>query len=175
VRGALGSSPTIAIVFAPITLAHVLAAIYVCHFTLAHLLPHDLTQSILSQLEYFGRPLGLWRTSAKLAHTLFEVLFICAWAASLSLSFDNYFTSPLECTPRSVVNWWNELPEMPNPLDSRPDGDALGNSLCHQQVALICLVFLGLTFYCSNLVISLYRIIEKVKWHSTTTARPVRH
>ncbi|KAK2461828.1 hypothetical protein APHAL10511_006291 [Amanita phalloides] len=53
--GAVGSSPMVVIIFAPLTLIHVLAAIY---------------------LEYFGRPVGLWRTSAKLAHTLSETLFI---------------------------------------------------------------------------------------------------
>ncbi|KNZ73407.1 hypothetical protein J132_05830 [Termitomyces sp. J132] len=63
--GAVGSSPTVVIIFAPLTLVHVMIAIY---------------------LEYFGRPLGLWRTSGKLTYTLSEVLFICAWSAALSLS-----------------------------------------------------------------------------------------
>ncbi|KAG6337321.1 hypothetical protein ID866_1746 [Astraeus odoratus] len=52
VMGILGSSPTLVIIFAPLTLVHVMVAIY---------------------LEYFGRPLGLWRTSGKLAHTLLEM------------------------------------------------------------------------------------------------------
>ncbi|KAK7694870.1 hypothetical protein QCA50_002058 [Cerrena zonata] len=69
VMGAVGASPTLVIVFAPLTLIHVMVAIY---------------------MEYFGRPLGLWRTSAKLAHTLVEVVFICAWSAALALAFDNF-------------------------------------------------------------------------------------
>ncbi|KAJ6610111.1 hypothetical protein B0H10DRAFT_2062148 [Mycena sp. CBHHK59/15] len=61
-------------------------------------------------LEYFGRPLGLWRTSAKLAHTLFEVLFICAWSAALSLCCDNFFTSIIPCTPSSSISWYSSIP-----------------------------------------------------------------
>ncbi|KAF7307021.1 hypothetical protein MIND_00495100 [Mycena indigotica] len=79
--GELGSSPTLVIIFAPPTLLHVMFSIY---------------------LEYFGRPLGLWRTSHKLAYTLSEVLFICAWSAALSLCFDNFFTSVIPWPQRSV-------------------------------------------------------------------------
>ena len=115
------------------------------------------------QLEYFGRPLGLWRTSAKLAHTLSEVLFICAWSASLSLCFDNFFTSRVPCASLSSTSWYNQLP--------RPDiglpnlEDLVGDEICDSQLALICLVGVGLIAYCTNLVISLYRIFEKVKHH----------
>ena len=35
------------------------------------------------------------------------------------------------------------------------------------QLALICLVGIGLLMYCFNLIISLYRIFEKVKYQST--------
>ncbi|KAJ3570249.1 hypothetical protein NP233_g4521 [Leucocoprinus birnbaumii] len=93
--GAVGSSPTVVIIFAPLTLLHVMAAIY---------------------LEYFGRPVGLWQTSRKLAHTLSEVLFICAWSAALSLSFDNYFTSLVPCAPPSAISWYNEMPRPPSNL-----------------------------------------------------------
>ncbi|KAJ3816342.1 hypothetical protein F5880DRAFT_1494391, partial [Lentinula raphanica] len=74
VMGIVGSSPTLIIIFVPLTLVHVIGAIY---------------------LEYFGRPLGLWRTSAKLPHTLSEVLFICAWSASTPSSYtDRYYLIP---------------------------------------------------------------------------------
>jgi hypothetical protein len=120
------------------------------------------------QLEYFGRPLGLWRTSAKLAHTLSEVLFICAWSASLSLCFDNFFTSLIPCASASSLTWYNELPR---PEFNLPDLDgSAGKELCESQLALICLVGVGLVAYCTNLVISLYRIFEKVK----LTPRPHR-
>uniref|UniRef100_A0A8H7YAU0 Uncharacterized protein n=1 Tax=Psilocybe cubensis TaxID=181762 RepID=A0A8H7YAU0_PSICU len=140
--GAVGSSPTVVIIFAPLTLIHVMAAIY---------------------LEYFGRPLGLWRTSAKLAHTLSEVLFICAWSAALSLCFDNFFTSLIPCASESATSWYNQLPRPPEDVPGF-DG-SLGDQICGRQLSLICLVGVGLIAYCTNLVISLYRVFEKVKYH----------
>ncbi|KAI9445241.1 hypothetical protein H4582DRAFT_2108951 [Lactarius indigo] len=142
VTGVLGSSPTLVVIFAPLTLVHVMVAIY---------------------LEYFGRPLGLWRTSAKLAHTLLEVLSICAWSAALSLCFDNFFTSPIPCAGPSEISWYSDIPRPPSPFGNNK-GSA-GEALCDSQVALICLVGIGLLMYCFNLVISLYRIFEKVKYH----------
>ncbi|KIK28441.1 hypothetical protein PISMIDRAFT_91307 [Pisolithus microcarpus 441] len=144
VRGVLGSSPTLVIIFAPLTLVHVMIAVY---------------------LEYFGRPLGLWRTSGKLAHTLLEVCFICAWSAALSLCFDNFFTSPIPCASAQSIAWYDQL--------SRPalqipglDGGSVGETLCDSQLALIVFVGFGLIMYCINLVISLFRIFEKVKYHA---------
>ncbi|KAF7311000.1 hypothetical protein HMN09_00643400 [Mycena chlorophos] len=124
----LGSSPTVVIIFAPLTLFHVLTSLY---------------------LEYFGRPLGLWRTSHKLAHTLSEVLFICCWAAALSLCFDNFLTF---CTS---TTWYSNVPPPTTTAQPAPD------SRCDDQVALIVLVFIGLLAYCANLVISLFRIFHK--------------
>ncbi|KAJ6604765.1 hypothetical protein DFH09DRAFT_1019072 [Mycena vulgaris] len=137
--GELGSSPTLVIIFAPPTLVHVIFSIY---------------------LEYFGRPLGLWRTSAKLAHTLSEVLFICAWSAALSLCFDNFFTSIIPCTSASSISWYSTIPRAQSGSD--PVGE---DRRCDDQLALICLVGFGLLAYCTNLVISLFRIFEKVKYH----------
>ncbi|THH20839.1 hypothetical protein EW146_g591 [Bondarzewia mesenterica] len=147
VRGALGSSPTLILIFAPLTLVHVMVAIY---------------------LEYFGRPLGLWRTSGKLAHTLLEVLFICAWSAALSLCFDNFFTSIIPCASHGAISWYSSIPRPASPFGDlgRHEG-GVGDSLCDDQLALICLVAIGLLMYCFNLVISLYRIFEKVKYQST--------
>ncbi|KAJ3719786.1 hypothetical protein C8R42DRAFT_628078 [Lentinula raphanica] len=146
VMGVVGSSPTLIIIFAPLTLVHVIGAIY---------------------LEYFGRPLGLWRTSAKLAHTLSEVLFICAWSAALSLCFDNFFTSLIPCASPSAISWYDSLPR-PN-YDLPTVEGSVGDVLCDSQLALMCLVFVSLVMYCTNLVISLYRIFEKVKYLPGTT------
>ncbi|KAJ7631095.1 hypothetical protein FB45DRAFT_917488 [Roridomyces roridus] len=136
--GELGSSPTLVIIFAPLTLVHVLTSVY---------------------LEYFGRPLGLWRTSAKLAHTLLEVLFICAWSAALSLCFDNFFTSIIPCSSAGSISWYSTIPRPKS--DNDPVSD---DKRCDDQLALISLVFLSLLAYCVNLVISLFRIFEKVKY-----------
>jgi hypothetical protein len=117
-------------------------------------------------LEYFGRPLGLWNTSSKLTHTLTEVLFICAWSAALSLSFDNYFTSLVPCAAPSAIAWYNELARPASPMTNlgRYAG-GVGDKICDDQVVLIILVGVGLIMYCINLVISLFRIFEKVKYH----------
>ncbi|KAG6832444.1 hypothetical protein H0H92_001490 [Tricholoma furcatifolium] len=144
--GAVGSSPTVVIIFAPLTLVHVMIAIY---------------------LEYFGRPLGLWRTSGKLAHTLSEVLFICAWSAALSLCFDNFFTSLIPCASPSRISWYNELPRPPSILPNNERN--FGDRICDYQLALICLVAIGLLAYTTNLIISLFRIFEKVKYHPAAT------
>lgn len=143
VMGIVGSSPTLVIIFAPLTLVHVMVAIY---------------------LEYFGRPMGLWRTSAKLAHTLLEVCFICAWSAAFSLCFDNFFTSLVPCASAGSIAWYNELsrPELTIPNLGQNEG-GVGDTLCDYQLALICLVGVGLVTYCINIVISLFRIFEKVK------------
>ncbi|KAI0375339.1 hypothetical protein BV20DRAFT_960455 [Pilatotrama ljubarskyi] len=147
VMGALGSSPTLVIIFASMTLVHVMIAIY---------------------LEYFGRPLGLWHTSWKLAYTLFEVVFICTWSAALALSFDNFFTSLIPCASASSISWYSQLPRpsLPNGINGFEGG--VGDTLCDDQVALICLVGVGLMMYCFNLFISLFRIFEKVKYHPTS-------
>lgn len=117
-------------------------------------------------LEYFGRPLGLWRTSSKLAHTLTEVLFICAWSAALSLSFDNFFTSLVPCAAPSSTAWYNRLPRPQSPMmDLGRHEGGVGDRVCDDQTALICLVGVGLIMYCINLIISLFRIFEKVKYH----------
>ncbi|KAF9481435.1 hypothetical protein BDN70DRAFT_876422 [Pholiota conissans] len=148
--GAIGSSPSVVIIFAPLTLVHVMIAIY---------------------LEYFGRPLGLWRTSAKLAHTLSEVLFICLWSAALSLCFDNFFTSLIPCASASATAWYNQIPR---PLQDGLTGveGSLGDHICDEQLSLICLVGIGLIAYCSNLIISLYRVFEKVKYHPVGRDNP---
>lgn len=132
---------SIVIIFAPLTLVHVMVAIY---------------------LEYFGRPLGLWNTSSKLAHTLTEVLFVCAWSAALSLCLDNFFTSLVPCASPSSTSWYNQIPQRKTPL---PDLGGVGDKICDHQVVLIILVGIGLIMYCVNLVISLFRIFEKVKYH----------
>ncbi|OBZ79086.1 Regulator of phospholipase D SRF1 [Grifola frondosa] len=158
VRGAVGSSPTLVIIFGSLTLVHVMIAIYV-RKTFR-------TQNL--QLEYFGRPLGLWHTSWKLAYTLSEVVFICAWSAALALAFDNFFTSPIPCASASSISWYSEIPRpsLPHGVNALEGG--VGDTICDDQLALICLVGVGLMMYCFNLIIALFRIFEKVKYHPTS-------
>lgn len=120
-------------------------------------------------LEYFGRPLGLWNTSSKLTHTLMEVLFVCAWSAALALSFDNYFTSLIPCAGPSSISWYYKLARPTSPMtDLGRHGGGVADRLCDDQVVLIILVGVGLIMYCINLVISLFRIFEKVKYRVGT-------
>jgi hypothetical protein len=129
--------------------------------------PRRLLIGVRLQLEYFGRPLGLWRTSAKLAYTLLDVLSICLWSAALSLCFDNFFTSPIPCASPSAISWYSNIPRSPSPFGAANESTT-GESLCDLQLALIVLAGIGLLMYCFNLVISLYRIFEKVKYHHTS-------
>ena len=147
------------IIFAPLTLVHVMLSIYVITASRSFSAYTDTDPDLVAQLEYFGRPLGLWHTSGKLAHTLLETLFICAWSAALSLCFDNYFTSVIPCS-EDGNEWYNELPPPP----TIPDVGSVGPRICNNQLALICLVGFGLIMYCMSLIISLYRIFEKVKY-----------
>ncbi|KAG9084822.1 hypothetical protein FS749_004924, partial [Ceratobasidium sp. UAMH 11750] len=142
--GRVSSSPTLVIIFGPPTLVHVVIAIYA---------------------EYFGKPLGLWQTSSKLFHTLAETLFICMWSASLSLCLDNYLTAPIVCASPKATRWWSDLSPnlVPDPLTNFANGAHLRVELCSCQRALISLVIFGLLSYIANLVISLFRIFEKVK------------
>lgn len=154
------NSRTLVVIFAPPTLLHVMLAVYVGTFSRPILFCQ--TSHDLLQLEYFGPPLGLWRTSTKLAHTLSETVFICLWSAALALAFDNFLTSRIPCSDKDDTAWYSQLP-MPPPL---PDLDPAGAHLiCKDQLALIVLVGIGLIMYCFNLVISLFRIFEKVKYH----------
>jgi hypothetical protein len=119
------------------------------------------------QLEYFGKPLGLWSTSAKLLHTVSEMVFISMWSASLSLCFDNYFTSPLRCAPEHATFWWNRIERT---AKIPTNEESIGDIICEDQVALIGVVFAGVVLYCCNLTISLFRIFEKVKYQADRSA-----
>lgn len=157
------------IIFAPLTLVHVMFAIYVSIYSTLSSCRYFNASSV-SQLEYFGRPLGLWRTSMKLAHTLSETLFICAWSAALSLCFDNFFTAVIGCASPASISWYNQIQRQTLGNLGRGEGGP-ADQICDDQLALICLVGVGLIMYCTNLVISLFRIFEKVKYHPAAVPR----
>ncbi|EPQ29052.1 uncharacterized protein PFL1_03341 [Pseudozyma flocculosa PF-1] len=133
---AVGSSPVVAIVFAPLTLVHIAFQIWI---------------------EYFGRPIGLWTVQSKLFYTIIELIFICFWSAELSLAFDNYFTSTLVC-----VSFGNPFGGSNN-RDPQPLLDMSKKPyLCRLQGALIGLVFVSLLAYLIVLTVSLFRIFVRV-------------
>jgi hypothetical protein len=89
---------------------------------------------------------------------------ICMWSSSLSLCFDNQFTTPLLYTAMPVTNWWNKLlPSENSHADDRITILVSIRQLCRRQVAWICLVFFRVSWYYWNLVISFFRIFEKMK------------
>lgn len=89
-------------------------------------------------------PIGLWKISTKLAHTFTELIFICLFSAILSLSFDDLFTSALECTAYTPYARYNEPPS----LDAV--SSSLADSMCGQQIAIVILVFLSVILYVSR-------------------------
>jgi hypothetical protein len=133
-----------------------MVAVYVCGFLRTSRQSFDHS---FRQLEYFGRPLGLWHVSGKLAHTLLETLFICAWSAALALCFDNYFAPIVSCTASGTLS--SDGTSLPSRLDGIGGAAA---TIADHQLALIILVAFGLIMYCMNLIISLYRIFEKIKY-----------
>ena len=136
----VGASPVLAIVFAPLTLVHVLFQIY---------------------LEYFGRPIGLWKTASKLLGTLVEIIFVALWAAETALAFDNYFTSPLVCSPYNSP-FSGPRQSCLNSADSQPVAGSISEDgekpyICRLQGALIGLCFVSLLAYIIVLTVSWLR------------------
>lgn len=136
----VGSSPLVAIIYAPPTLVHVGFQIY---------------------LEYFGKPIGLWGVKSKLYYTLVDLIFICMWSSELSLTFDNYLTSSLVCDAsinpfagntsspdyqvRAVLRHPDAL--LTSPLQSPLQDPGTKPNICRLQGALIGLVFVSLLAY----------------------------
>lgn len=136
---AVGASPLVAIIYAPLTLVHVCFQIW---------------------LEYFGRPIGLWTVQSKLSYTVVELVFICLWSSELSLTFDNYFTSTLVCVSYGspFVGPREPPSDRPNPLRN----PSLKPYICRLQGSLIGLVFVSLLAYLIVLTVSLFRIFVRV-------------
>ncbi|TKY91000.1 hypothetical protein EX895_000999 [Sporisorium graminicola] len=136
---AVGASPLVAIIYAPLSLLHVGFQIW---------------------LEYFGRPIGLWTVQSKLSYTVVELVFICLWSSELSLTFDNYFTSTLVC-----VNYGSPYVGPREPPSNRPsplNDPSRKPYICRLQGSLIGLVFVSLLAYLIVLTVSLFRIFVRV-------------
>ena len=93
-----------------------------------------------------------------MSYTLFELLFISLFSAILSLAFDNLFNSPLGCTSSAS----QRFSSIPASLGSSMVEDTFADSLCGRQTALVTLVFVSLGLYLAVLVVSLFRIFDKV-------------
>ncbi|KAM0745771.1 hypothetical protein T439DRAFT_318905 [Meredithblackwellia eburnea MCA 4105] len=138
--GVLGSSTIMVIVISPLAIVHVFVNVYI---------------------EYFGRPIGLWQIKTKMFHTLTELIFISLFSSTLSLCFDDLFTSSLECTSWTPYKQF-VVPPLSQAGSSQVEG-TLADQLCNQQVALVVFVFSSVGLYLAVLVISLFRIFARVR------------
>ncbi|GAA98694.1 uncharacterized protein L969DRAFT_83769 [Mixia osmundae IAM 14324] len=141
--GVLGSSILVGIIICPITIVHIFISVY---------------------LEYFGKPIGLWRVRLKMTFSLVELVFIALWAAELALCIDSYISTPLYCT--SYLPYARFQPRVGDAAISGTAADVL----CKMQGALIALVLISLLLYCGVLVITLYRIVNMVARKSRSGA-----
>ncbi|KAH8918229.1 hypothetical protein BT69DRAFT_1338355 [Atractiella rhizophila] len=137
IRGIIGTSTTLALIIAPLTLCHILGSVY---------------------LEYFGRPIGIWSVRLKMTHTLIDLVFIVLWSSELSLAFDDYFSTSLECTT------WTPNPRFQSTATVDVEVPThVQDILCDSQGALVALVFGGMVLYIAVLVVSLFRIFNQVR------------
>lgn len=141
IRGVVGSSIIFCLSIAPIAVLHIGVVLY---------------------LEYFGKPIGLWSIQTKLWFTLAELFFISLWSSILSLSFDNLFHSALSCTDFAPYERYDNLPDRIIELSTGGEGGDFLNEICQKQVALISLVACSLCLAAGVLIVSLFRIFDKV-------------
>jgi hypothetical protein len=92
-------------------------------------------------------------------YTLTDLLFICLYSAVLSLSFDDLFTSSLNCTAWTPYSQFNETPAITGTANVE---GTLADSICSQQIAQVVFLFTSVIAYVAVLVISLFRIFAKV-------------
>ena len=121
-------------------------------------------------MEYFGKPIGLWTIEVKLWFTLAELFFITLWSSILSLSFDNLFHSALSCTNFSPYERYDNLPDRVIELSSGGEGGDFLNEICEKQVALITVVACSLCLAVGVLIVSLFRIFDKVARKSVSSS-----
>ena len=54
--------------------------------------------------EYFGKPIGLWGLRSKMLWVCLDIAFVALWSSVLSLSINDYISTPLECD--RGYPWW---------------------------------------------------------------------
>ncbi|KAK8865708.1 hypothetical protein IAR55_000853 [Kwoniella newhampshirensis] len=174
--GLIGSSTTLIIAYASLTILHVLTAIY---------------------REYFGKPIGLWGLRSKMLWVCLDLLFVALWSSAMSLSINDLIATPLECTAGGA--WWRDglaseyaalLDELRQISAGVGEGSTvltgvttvsaisstlgitlpasildspLTHEVCRRQAGCIALSLLALLLYGGNMVLSLFRIFETVR------------
>ncbi|CAH7684881.1 hypothetical protein BY996DRAFT_4583829 [Phakopsora pachyrhizi] len=148
----LGNSTIFIIIVTPFNMVHNMFAIY---------------------CEYFGAPIGIWSVSWKMFHTLSELVFISIWSAALAVGLDDELTSRLRCTVGGLslsssraenrfISASNNISENSSEgLFGNVDRER-GNKLCSLQGGLVGMIFCGLMIHTLVLIVSLFRIFNKV-------------
>lgn len=158
-EGVVGTSTIYSIVVAPLTLVHIAIAVYAEYFGPPLGPSPSLSLPLTPSNELtFVSGVGIWRVSRKMIFTLVELVFIALWSAGLALSFDDLFTTPLECTAYTPNALFRGDPLPPSEISP-----ATSAHLCDLQAALVAMVFVSVILYAAVLVVSLFRIFNKVR------------
>jgi hypothetical protein len=80
-------------------------------------------------------------------------------SSDLSLTISDYMSTPLLCTQSSP--WWSGIPqfELPRSVTTSRDKD----DVCKRQAVLVAFVLLTTVSYVANMVLSLFRIMERIR------------
>jgi hypothetical protein len=107
---------------------------------------HSVVASILLRLSTIG-----------LRKTDFD--FVLSRSSDLSLAISDYMSTPLLCTASSP--WWTSIPQvqLPDSITHSQQKD----DVCSRQGALVAFILLVTIMYTANMVLSLFRILERVR------------
>ncbi|KAJ9097821.1 hypothetical protein QFC19_006689 [Naganishia cerealis] len=136
--GILGSAPILSISYGSVSAIHCLIVMY---------------------REAFGKPIGLWGLRSKMTWVCLDLFFIALWSSCLSLTISDYMSSPLQCSTANP--WWTTgtyTITLPDLITNGQQKD----KMCDRQAALIGFVLFTLVMYVINMVISLFRIFERL-------------
>jgi len=90
---------------------------------------------------------------------LSRILLYVTRSSDLSLAISDYMSTPLLCTKSSP--WWSAIPqfELPDTVTQSREKD----DVCARQAALIAFVLLTAVMYVANMILSLFRIMERIR------------
>ncbi len=145
--GIIGPSPVLTLAYAVLTTIHILFAIW---------------------MEWNARPIGLWDLKRQMAWICLDLLFIALWSSDLSVAVSDLLATPLNCS--SLEPWWN--PPVSAEIDTNPLLASKHDTMCDRQSAIIAFVAFILFSYVANMVLSLFKTLEKV---ALAARAPTRH
>jgi hypothetical protein len=87
-----------------------------------------------------------------------DLLFIALWSSDLSVAISDFLATPMGCS--NIDPWWNPLATPA--IEHNPLLDEKHNAMCDRQSAIIAFVAFILVSYVANMVLSLFKTLEKV-------------